>query len=74
MVWMFVERSSPKNESPGAGAVGRQADGDGEVRSSGPAGPTAEPEQFDSLRKMLRRELGVDPLPATIAKYEALIR
>ena len=31
-------------------------------------------EQFDSLRKMLRRELGVDPLPATIAKYEALIR
>jgi ATP/maltotriose-dependent transcriptional regulator MalT/DNA-binding SARP family transcriptional activator len=31
-------------------------------------------DQFDSLRKMLRRELGVDPLPATIAKYEALIK
>lgn len=31
-------------------------------------------EQFDGLRKMLRRELGVDPLPATIAKYEALIK
>ncbi len=31
-------------------------------------------DQFDGLRKMLRRELGVDPLPATIAKYEALIR
>jgi len=31
-------------------------------------------DQFDNLRKMLRRELGVDPLPATIAKYEALIR
>ena len=31
-------------------------------------------EQFDGLRKMLRRELGVDPLPATIARYEALIR
>ena len=31
-------------------------------------------EQFDALRKMLRRELGVDPLPATIAKYEALIK
>ncbi|MFY9555056.1 MAG: BTAD domain-containing putative transcriptional regulator [Blastocatellia bacterium] len=31
-------------------------------------------EQFDGLRKLLRRELGVDPLPATIAKYEALIR
>ena len=31
-------------------------------------------EQFDGLRKMLRRELGVDPLPATIAKYEGLIK
>lgn len=31
-------------------------------------------EQFDGLRKLLRRELGVDPLPATIAKYEALIK
>ena len=31
-------------------------------------------EQFDGLRKMLRRELGVDPLPATISKYEALIK
>jgi len=31
-------------------------------------------EQFDGLRKMLRRELGVDPLPATIAKYVALIK
>ena len=31
-------------------------------------------EQFDGLRKMLRRELGVDPLPATIAKYESLIK
>jgi len=31
-------------------------------------------EQFDSLRKLLRRELGVDPLPATIAKYEGLIK
>lgn len=31
-------------------------------------------EQFDGLRKMLRVELGVDPLPATIAKYEALIK
>ena len=31
-------------------------------------------EQFDSLRKMLRRELGVDPLPATMAKYESLIK
>jgi LuxR family maltose regulon positive regulatory protein len=31
-------------------------------------------EQFDALRKMLRRELGVDPLPSTIAKYESLIR
>ena len=31
-------------------------------------------EQFDGLRRMLRRELGVEPLPATIAKYESLIR
>jgi ATP/maltotriose-dependent transcriptional regulator MalT/DNA-binding SARP family transcriptional activator len=31
-------------------------------------------DQFDGLRKMLRRELGVDPLPATIAKYESLIK
>jgi len=31
-------------------------------------------EQFDGLRKMLRQELGVDPLPATIAKYEGLIK
>src|SRR5262249_33884581 len=31
-------------------------------------------EQFDGLRKMLRRELGVDPLPATVAKYESLIK
>ncbi|HEX8186109.1 MAG TPA: BTAD domain-containing putative transcriptional regulator, partial [Blastocatellia bacterium] len=31
-------------------------------------------EQFDALRKMLRRELGVDPLPATMAKYESLIK
>ena len=31
-------------------------------------------EQFDDLRKMLRKELGVDPLPATVAKYESLIR
>jgi ATP/maltotriose-dependent transcriptional regulator MalT/DNA-binding SARP family transcriptional activator len=31
-------------------------------------------DQFDGLRKMLRHELGVDPLPATIAKYEALIK
>jgi ATP/maltotriose-dependent transcriptional regulator MalT len=31
-------------------------------------------EQFDVLRKMLRRELGVEPLPATIAKYETLIK
>ncbi|HXG64176.1 MAG TPA: BTAD domain-containing putative transcriptional regulator [Blastocatellia bacterium] len=31
-------------------------------------------EQFDSLRRMLRRELGVDPLPSTIAYYEALIK
>ena len=31
-------------------------------------------DQFDGLRKMLRRELGVDPLPATMSKYEALIK
>jgi ATP/maltotriose-dependent transcriptional regulator MalT/two-component SAPR family response regulator len=31
-------------------------------------------DQFDRLRKMLRKELGVDPLPATIAKYESLIK
>jgi len=31
-------------------------------------------DQFDRLRKMLRRELGVDPLPATFAKYESLIK
>ena len=31
-------------------------------------------EQFDRLRKMLRSELGVAPLPATVAIYEALIR
>ncbi len=31
-------------------------------------------EQFDGLRRMLRRELGVDPLPATIARYEAIIK
>ncbi|MEK6405736.1 MAG: bacterial transcriptional activator domain-containing protein [Acidobacteriota bacterium] len=31
-------------------------------------------EQFDGLRKMLRGELGVDPLPATLAKYEGLIK
>jgi DNA-binding SARP family transcriptional activator len=31
-------------------------------------------EQFDGLRKMLRRELGVDPLPSTFARYETLIR
>lgn len=31
-------------------------------------------DQFDRLRKILRRELGVDPLPATIAKYESLIK
>lgn len=30
--------------------------------------------QFDSLRNMLRRDLGVEPLPATIAKYESLIK
>lgn len=31
-------------------------------------------EQFDGLRKMLRQELGVDPLPATMTKYEGLIK
>lgn len=31
-------------------------------------------DQFDGLRRMLRRELGVDPLPATIARYQALIK
>jgi DNA-binding SARP family transcriptional activator len=31
-------------------------------------------EQFDSLRKLLRRELGVDPLPTTMARYESLIK
>jgi ATP/maltotriose-dependent transcriptional regulator MalT/DNA-binding SARP family transcriptional activator len=31
-------------------------------------------EVFDKLRKMLRSELGVGPLPATVAKYEALIK
>ncbi|MFL6215906.1 MAG: BTAD domain-containing putative transcriptional regulator [Blastocatellia bacterium] len=31
-------------------------------------------DQFDGLRRMLRRELGVDPLPATLARYEALIK
>ena len=31
-------------------------------------------EQFDNLRRMLRRELGVEPLPTTIAKYETLIK
>lgn len=31
-------------------------------------------EQFDGLRKMLRHELGVEPLPATMSRYEALIR
>ena len=31
-------------------------------------------EQFDRLRKLLRSELGVAPLPATITKYEALIK
>ena len=31
-------------------------------------------DQFDGLRRMLRRELGVAPLPATIARYEALIK
>jgi len=31
-------------------------------------------DQFDRLRKLLRSELGVAPLPATVAKYEALIK
>ena len=31
-------------------------------------------EQFDRLRKLLRSELGVTPLPATVAKYESLIK
>jgi len=31
-------------------------------------------DQFDGLRRMLRRELGVEPLPATIARYQALIK
>jgi DNA-binding SARP family transcriptional activator len=31
-------------------------------------------EQFDRLRKLLRTELGVTPLPATVAKYESLIK
>jgi LuxR family maltose regulon positive regulatory protein len=31
-------------------------------------------EQFDRLRKLLRSELGVAPLPATMAKYESLIK
>jgi DNA-binding SARP family transcriptional activator len=31
-------------------------------------------EQFDRLRKLLRGELGVAPLPATVAKYESLIK
>jgi ATP/maltotriose-dependent transcriptional regulator MalT/DNA-binding SARP family transcriptional activator len=31
-------------------------------------------EQFDRLRKLLRSELGVAPLPATVAKYESLIK
>ena len=31
-------------------------------------------EQFDRLRKMLRSELGVAPLPATVSAYEALIK
>ena len=31
-------------------------------------------DQFDKLRTMLRTELGVAPLPATVAKYESLIR
>ncbi|HWN97860.1 MAG TPA: BTAD domain-containing putative transcriptional regulator, partial [Blastocatellia bacterium] len=30
-------------------------------------------EQFDRLRKMLRTELGVAPLPATVTKYDSLI-
>ena len=31
-------------------------------------------DQFDRLRKLLRSELGVTPLPATVAKYESLIK
>jgi ATP/maltotriose-dependent transcriptional regulator MalT/DNA-binding SARP family transcriptional activator len=31
-------------------------------------------DQFDRLRKLLRGELGVAPLPATVAKYESLIK
>lgn len=31
-------------------------------------------EQFAELRRMLRRELEVEPLPATIARYQALIK
>jgi DNA-binding SARP family transcriptional activator/predicted negative regulator of RcsB-dependent stress response len=31
-------------------------------------------EQFAELRRMLRGELGVEPLPATIAKYQSLIK
>ena len=31
-------------------------------------------DQFDKLRKMLRSELGVAPLPATLTKYESLIK
>jgi DNA-binding SARP family transcriptional activator len=31
-------------------------------------------EHFNKLRKMLRDELGVDPLPATMAKFESLMR
>ena len=31
-------------------------------------------EQFDRLRKLLRSELGVAPLPATVAKYQSLIK
>jgi LuxR family maltose regulon positive regulatory protein len=31
-------------------------------------------EQFDRLRKMLRSELGVAPLPTTMSKYESLIK
>lgn len=30
-------------------------------------------EQFDRLHKLLRDELGVDPLPATVARYKELI-
>jgi DNA-binding SARP family transcriptional activator/predicted negative regulator of RcsB-dependent stress response len=31
-------------------------------------------DQFDRLRRLLRSELGVTPLPATVAKYESLIK